>query len=97
MHLFMKLVADVVNFLMLSDESQNIFQSVLAKQSCSLASASSDHVRIELVLPVWAFVCKQEAEEYSLGQTYQMEEEGGPYMHFCGFSTPNGAGDVLEK
>jgi hypothetical protein len=43
------------------DESQNIFQSVLEKQSCSVASASSAHFRIELVLPALVFSCKQES------------------------------------
>ena len=43
MHLLMKPMTDVVYSSMPSEESWNIFQSVLAKQSCSLASASSDH------------------------------------------------------
>ena len=45
----MKPMTEVVNSSMSSDESRNIFQSVLAKQSCSVASASSDHFRIEHV------------------------------------------------
>jgi hypothetical protein len=36
-------VGNVVYSSMPSDESQNIFQSVLAKQSCSIACVSSDH------------------------------------------------------
>ena len=43
MHLLMKLVTEVVHSSMLLDESRNIFKSVLAKQSCSVVSASSDH------------------------------------------------------
>uniref|UniRef100_A0A8C8GAW8 Pentraxin (PTX) domain-containing protein n=2 Tax=Oncorhynchus tshawytscha TaxID=74940 RepID=A0A8C8GAW8_ONCTS len=43
MHLLMKPVTDVVYSSTPSEESQNIFQSVLTKPSCSLASASSDH------------------------------------------------------
>ena len=39
--------SDVVNSTVLSDEYLNIFQTVLVKKSCSLASASSDHFRIE--------------------------------------------------
>ena len=50
MHLFMKRVTDVVNTLMSSVESGNIIQSALAKQSCSLASASSDLLRIVHVI-----------------------------------------------
>ena len=42
MHLLMKSVTDVVYSSMPSEECQTIFQSVLAKQSSSLASASSD-------------------------------------------------------
>jgi hypothetical protein len=43
MHFLMKPVTDVVYSSMPSEESRNMFQSVIAKQSCSLASASSDH------------------------------------------------------
>ena len=43
MHLLMKPMTDVVYSSMPSEESWNIFQSLLAKQSCSLTSASSDH------------------------------------------------------
>ena len=49
MHLLMKLMTEVVYSSMPLDESQNIFQSVLAKQCCSVASASSDHFRVEQV------------------------------------------------
>ena len=49
MHLLMKPVTDVVHSSMPSGESRNIFQSVLAKQSCSFAYASSYHFRIERV------------------------------------------------
>ena len=49
MHLLMKPVTDEVNSSMPLDEYWNIFQSVLAKQSCSLASASLDHFHIEHV------------------------------------------------
>lgn len=45
----MKPMTDVANSSMLSDESRNILNFVLLKQSCSLASASSDHFVIELV------------------------------------------------
>ena len=44
-----KPVTEVVCSSMPLDESRNIFQSVLAKQSCSVASASSDHFRIDRV------------------------------------------------
>ena len=47
--------AQVVYSLMPLDESRNIFQSVLAKQPCSVESALSDHFRIELSALV--FVC----------------------------------------
>ena len=49
MHSLMMPITDVVYSSMPLEESQNIFQSVLAKQSCSLASASSDHIFIDLV------------------------------------------------
>ena len=49
MHFLMKPMTDVVYSSMPLEESRNIFQSVLAKQSCSLASASSDHFFIDLV------------------------------------------------
>ena len=42
-------MTEVVYSSMPGDESRNIFQSVLAKQSCSVASASSDRFRIELL------------------------------------------------
>jgi hypothetical protein len=48
-HLLMKPMTEVVYSSVTLDESQNIFQSVLAKQSCSVASASSDHFCIEQV------------------------------------------------
>ena len=44
MHLLMKPVTEVVYSSMPLDESRNIFQSVLAKQSCRVASASSDQL-----------------------------------------------------
>ena len=47
MHLLMKPMTEVVYSSMTLDESRNILQSVLAKQSCSVASTSSDHFRIE--------------------------------------------------
>jgi hypothetical protein len=67
MHFLMNPVTDVVYSSMQSDECGNIFQSVLAKQLCSLASASSAHFRIERVtgtsvLPALVFACKQELE-----------------------------------
>jgi hypothetical protein len=51
----MKPMTDVVYSSMPSDESRNLFQSVLEKQSCSLASASSDHFLLieSLVLPAF--------------------------------------------
>ena len=61
MHLLM---TEVVYSSMPLDESRNILQSVLAKQSCSVASASSDHFRIEQVtalLPALVFAYKQES------------------------------------
>ena len=63
MHLLMKPVIEVVNSLMPLDESWNIFKSVLAKQSCSVASLSSDHFVLSesLVLPALVFACKQES------------------------------------
>ena len=45
MHLLMKLMTEVVYSSTPLDESRNIFQSVLAKPSCSVASASSNHFR----------------------------------------------------
>jgi hypothetical protein len=48
-HLLIKPMTDVMYYSMPLEESRNIFQSVLAKQSCSLASASSDHFFIDLV------------------------------------------------
>ena len=47
MHLLMKPVSDMVYSSMPSEESLNLFQSVLAKQSCNLPSASSDHFLID--------------------------------------------------
>uniref|UniRef100_A0A8C8GCQ6 Ciliogenesis-associated TTC17-interacting protein n=1 Tax=Oncorhynchus tshawytscha TaxID=74940 RepID=A0A8C8GCQ6_ONCTS len=49
MPLLMKPVTEVVYSSIPLDESRNIVQSVLASQSCSVASASSDHFRIERV------------------------------------------------
>ena len=49
MHLLMKPMTEVVYSSMPLDESWNIFQSVLAKQSCSVAAESSDHFRTERV------------------------------------------------
>jgi hypothetical protein len=71
-----------------SEESQKIFQSVLAKQSCSLASASSDHYLIDesLVLPALDLVCKQESGEYNYGQICQMEGVGELCTHLCVWS-----------
>jgi hypothetical protein len=43
------LIDEVVYFSMPLEESRNIFQSVLAIQSCSVASASSDQFRFERV------------------------------------------------
>ena len=63
MHLLMKLMTEVVYSSMPLEESWNIFQSVLAKQSRSLASALSDHFLLNdsLVLPDLIFACKQES------------------------------------
>ena len=55
MHLLMKPVTDVVYSSMKSDKSRNIFQSLLEKQSSSLASASSDHLGIERVTGTFCF------------------------------------------
>lgn len=49
------------------DESRNIFQSVLAKQSCSVAS--SDHFRIERV---W-----EKGKEEAEGKNKKGREKGG--------------------
>jgi hypothetical protein len=49
MHLLMKQVTDVVYISLPLGESRNMFQSVLAKQSCSIASAPPDHFCIERV------------------------------------------------
>ena len=49
MHLLMTPVTEVVYSSMPLDESQNTFLFVIAKQSCCLTSASSDHFRIERV------------------------------------------------
>ena len=51
MHLLKKPVTDVVNFSMTSDESRNMFLSVLAKQSSSLASTY--HLSIEHITGAW--------------------------------------------
>ena len=85
MHLLMKPVTDVVYSSMPSEESRNIFQSVLAKQSCSLAFASSDHFFIDesLVLPALVLDCKQESGGYNHGQICQMEGEGELCMCLC--------------
>ena len=73
----MKPMTEVLYSSMPLDESRNIFQSVLAKQSRSVASASSDHFRIEsLVLPALVFACMQESGGYNYGQIYQMEGGG---------------------
>jgi hypothetical protein len=48
---------------MLSDESKNIFQSVLAKQSCSLASASLDHFEIERVNGISCLLLSMKPED----------------------------------
>jgi hypothetical protein len=64
MHLLMKPVTDVVYSSMPSEESQILFQSVLAKQFCSLASASSDHLFLlteSMVLPALIFAWQQES------------------------------------
>ena len=55
MHLLIKPVT-VVYSSMPSEESLNIVQSVLTKQSCSLASASSDHFFYRL--SHWCYLLK---------------------------------------
>jgi hypothetical protein len=61
-HLLMKPETDVL-YSMPSEETWNIFQSVLAKQSCSIAPASSDHFCIDRVTGASSlnFSCKQES------------------------------------
>ena len=49
MDLLMKPMTEVIYSSMPFDESRNIFQSVLAKQSCNVASTPSDYFRIERV------------------------------------------------
>ena len=63
MHLLMKPMTEVVYSSMPLDESRNIFQSGLAKQSCSVASASSDHFRIKRVTGTscFSFAFKQDS------------------------------------
>ena len=65
-HLLMKPVTEVVYSSTPLDESWKLFQSVLAKQSCSVASASSDHFNI---------TCKQESGQ-NYDNIFQMEGEG---------------------
>ena len=79
----MKPVTDVVYSSMPSEESRNIFQSVLAKQSCSLAFASSEHFFIDRVTAL-VFACKQESWNY--GQICQMEGEGELCTRLCVWS-----------
>ena len=64
MHLLMKPLTDVVYSSMPSEDSQNIFQFVLAKQSCSLASASSDHFFIDRnqEVRIMVIICQMEGE-----------------------------------
>jgi hypothetical protein len=64
-----------------SEESWNIFQSVLAKQSWSLASVSSDHFFIDLVTDASFF--KQESGGYNNGQICQMDGERDQGMRLC--------------
>jgi hypothetical protein len=56
-------MTEVVFSSMPLDESRNIFQSVLAKQFCSIASALSDHSILSesLVFPALVFACTQES------------------------------------
>ena len=55
MHFLMKPMTEVLYSSMLLDDSRNICQSVIAKQSCSLASASSDHFFIDRVTSASCF------------------------------------------
>jgi hypothetical protein len=81
----MKPMTDVVYSSMPSEESQNIFQYVLEKQSCSLASASSDHFFIDRVTGASClfFACKQESGGCNSGQNCQIEGEGELCMRLC--------------
>ena len=56
-----KAVTDVVYSSMSSEESRNMFQSVLAKQSCSLVPASSDQFFIDRVTDASCFNFSLEA------------------------------------
>jgi hypothetical protein len=64
----------------LLDDSQNIFQSVLVKQFCSLASASSDHFRVEHVTGTSCL---------SYGQIWQIEGDLEFCMRLCVWSKGN--------
>jgi hypothetical protein len=76
MHMI-KPVTDVVYSSIPSKESRNIFQSMLAKQSCSLASASSGHFFIDRVTGAFCFnFCLQAGiRRIDYGQIWQMEGE----------------------
>ena len=76
MHLLMKPMTEVVYSSMTLDESQNIFQSVQAKQSCSLASTSSDHFLFEFLL-----VSRNQEDRVMV--TFVRRTEGEPKLHFC--------------
>uniref|UniRef100_A0A4W5LR58 Uncharacterized protein n=1 Tax=Hucho hucho TaxID=62062 RepID=A0A4W5LR58_9TELE len=56
MHLLMKPMTDVVYSSMPFEESRNIFQSVVAKQCCSLASASCNHFFVDRVTGASCFI-----------------------------------------
>ena len=62
-HLLMKPLTEMVYSSMPFYESWNIFQSVPAKQSCSVASATSDNFRIVLVLPSSVLLVSRNQED----------------------------------
>ena len=73
------------------DESQNIFQSVLAKQSCSLASASSasasDHFLLTeaLVLPALFVLVSRNQEDIIMVRIVKWRvRESFVHLSVCG-------------
>lgn len=67
---------------MLSPESLNIFQSVVAKESCSI-SDSGDHFSIERVTGTSCFEFLLVNRKQDYGVIYQMADEGGACMLVC--------------
>ena len=86
MQLLIKPGTYVVYSSMPLEESRNMFQSVIAKQSCSLASASSDHFFIDRVTGASCFllVSRNQEDRIVVGFTKWRVRESFVCVSVCG-------------